>query len=51
MAEQGDEVGFADRLERLLRDGELRRRLGANARDRVRAEFDQWRAGRSGRSR
>jgi glycosyltransferase involved in cell wall biosynthesis len=43
LAEQGDEVGFADRLERLLRDGELRRRLGANARDRVRAEFDRTR--------
>jgi glycosyltransferase involved in cell wall biosynthesis len=41
LAEQGDEVGFADRLERLLRDGELRRRLGANARERVRAEFDR----------
>jgi glycosyltransferase involved in cell wall biosynthesis len=41
LAEQGDAVGFADRLERLLADRELRRTLGTNARRRAVAEFDR----------
>jgi glycosyltransferase involved in cell wall biosynthesis len=43
LSEQGDAAGLADRLERLLRDVELRRMLGANARRRAMDEFDRAR--------
>jgi glycosyltransferase involved in cell wall biosynthesis len=43
LSEQGDAVGFADRLERLLRDVELRRTLGTNARRHAVDEFDRGR--------
>ena len=43
LSEQGDAVGFADRLERLLRDVELRKTLGTNARRRALADFDRAR--------
>jgi glycosyltransferase involved in cell wall biosynthesis len=43
LSEQGDVIGFADRLERLLRDVELRGTLGTNARRRAVSEFDRTR--------
>jgi glycosyltransferase involved in cell wall biosynthesis len=43
LAEQRDARGFADRLERLLRNDELRKKLGANARRHAVAEFDRAR--------
>jgi glycosyltransferase involved in cell wall biosynthesis len=43
LSEQRDPTGFADRLERLLRDTELRRRLGMNARESVVEKFDRAR--------